>query len=177
VNHRTAMLEGRAALIVGLDDIGVGIAARFRREGAQVTLLDLEDPPRARRASGGLPGAQFIANEPLDLCAASSNIAAVSQSIRSLGVLDILVCNLLPPPRPGALETLQPADLDQAFARVRATLAILQAALPALRDSGRGRIVLIGHRYGETVNEALGAYNAAALGLIGLARTAAVEWG
>ncbi len=37
--------------------------------------------------------------------------------------------------------------------------------------------MLVGHRYGESVSEALGAYNAAAWGLVGLARTAAVEWG
>ena len=98
-------------------------------------------------------------------------------ALRDLGALDVLVCNLLPDSRPCALEQLEGPVLHESLACVRKTLSVMQASLEHLRASGRGRIVLIGHRYGENVSEALGAYNVAAWALVGLARSAAVEWG
>jgi 3-oxoacyl-[acyl-carrier protein] reductase len=103
--------------------------------------------------------------------------AGVEAALRELGGLDVLVCNLLPASRPCGLEQLEGAALDDSLASVRAALAVMQASLHSLRASGRGRILLIGHRYGKNVSEALGAYNAAAWALVGLARSAAVEWG
>ena len=101
----------------------------------------------------------------------------VEGAIRQLGMLDVLVCNLLPASQPKPLAALDDEALAASLTRVRATLAAMRSALPALRASGRGRVLLVGHRYGESVSEALGAYNAAAWSLVGLARTAAVEWG
>ena len=101
----------------------------------------------------------------------------VEGAIRQLGGLDVLVCNLLPASQPKPLAALDDEALVASLTRVRATVAAMRAALPALRASGRGRVLLVGHRYGESVSEALGAYNAAAWSLVGLARSAAVEWG
>jgi NAD(P)-dependent dehydrogenase (short-subunit alcohol dehydrogenase family) len=63
------------------------------------------------------------------------------------------------------------------LAAVTATHAAMQAALPYLRAADGGRIINVGHRYGESANHATGAYNAAAWALVGLTRTAAVDWG
>jgi NAD(P)-dependent dehydrogenase (short-subunit alcohol dehydrogenase family) len=140
----TGLLEGRVALVLGLDEIGTGIACRFEREGARVLPGDGSDPaPILARADR----------------------------------LDVLVCNLLPPSEPLALSDIDDHIVGESLHFINATVAAMRAALPLLRESRRGRIVLVGHRYGESVNEALGAYNAAAWSLIGLARSAAVEWG
>jgi NAD(P)-dependent dehydrogenase (short-subunit alcohol dehydrogenase family) len=179
------MLPGRAALVVGLDDIGAGIARRFAREGARLAVLDPEDPARAGKLAAELDTVQDLsqretvsaAKAPLNDSTVATIGGAIDGAIRTLGRLDVLVCNLLPPPRPCPLERLDDIGLDASFAHVRATLAAMRAALPALRDSGRGRILLVGHRYGASVSEAIAAYNAAAWGLLGLARSAAVEWG
>ena len=146
------ILDGRAALVLGLDDIGEGIATRFAREGATLAVVH----PQEHTATVG---------------------ELVSSAAADLGRLDVLVCNLLPSATCRALADLDEAAMDDALACVRATLAAMRAALPWLRESGRGRIVIVGHRYGESIGESLGAYNAAAWGLVGLARTAAVEWG
>jgi NAD(P)-dependent dehydrogenase (short-subunit alcohol dehydrogenase family) len=171
------MLAGRNALVLGIDDIGAGIAHRFAREGATVALLDPDEPAGARLVAGDSPGAIAPADDPVSGCEAGTVAKLVGDSIRTLGRLDVLVCNLLPPPRPLELERVDDPALEQSFERVRATVAAMRAALPALRASGHGRILLVGHRYGETVSEAIGAYNLAAWSLVGLARTAAVEWG
>jgi len=90
--------------------------------------------------------------------------------------LDILVLNLLPEAAPAPLEAVAAQSLETALSTVARVARLMQAFFPRLRRRG-GRILLIGHRYGESVNEGLAAYNAAAWALIGLTRSAAVDWG
>jgi len=169
------LLAGRQALVVGLDEIGAGIARRFVREGAKVASLSIDDERQVTLARDE----GFVASETSVRVADPERVgSAVREMTAKLAApLDALVCNLLPAATPRLLEHLEAVALDAAFCRVRSTVAAMRAALPALRESGRGRIVLVGHRYGESVSEALGAYNAAAWSVVGLARTAALEWG
>jgi len=102
---------------------------------------------------------------------------SITDLIGQFGGLDVLVCNPLPSPRPAALDLLDDGAFESAQGAVTRTAAIMRAAFPDLCRSGRGRIVIVGHRYGESVAEAIAPYNAAASALIGLARSAAVEWG
>lgn len=145
------LLSNRAALVLGDDEIAAGIAQRFGHEGARV-----ESAPWPTN----MPIAQLVA-------------ARIAQ----LGHLDILVlsplCKATVCPLSGADEDA----IDASLSRVSSTQTAMRAAFPALSRGGRGRILLIGHAYGEAVNEGLAAYNSAAWALIGLARSAAVEWG
>lgn len=163
------------ALVLGADTIGQGIAIRFAREGARLAVLDpdtavAEELARTIRASGGHALA-FTA--PMNETAGASVKAAIAQ----LGGLDVLVNNVLPMPVIGPLESQSTTILADAFACVQAAVAAMQAALPAMQEAGSGRIINIGHRYGEGINEGLAAYNAAAWSLVGLTRTAALDWG
>lgn len=156
MSEATGMLSGLAALVVGADDIGLGIAQRFEREGAEVAVLEYDESLR------GDPRAVA---------------AAVTECMDRGERLDVLVCNLLPAARPIALEAVDAGAFGDSLRVLQDCRAAMQAAFPELRESRRGRILLVGHRYGENVAESLGAYNTAAWGLVGLMRTAAVEWG
>jgi NAD(P)-dependent dehydrogenase (short-subunit alcohol dehydrogenase family) len=101
----------------------------------------------------------------------------VRRAIAELGGLHVLVTNVLPPPTVAPLDAQPAAAFGDAFARVQAAVAAMQAALPHLRAAGGGRVINVGHRYGEDVNDGIAAYNAAAWSLVGLTRTAAVDWG
>jgi len=90
--------------------------------------------------------------------------------------LDVLVLNVLPAAEAVPLATAELAATEQALACVVLAQRLMQACRPALSVRG-GRILLIGHRYGEAINEGLAAYNCAAWALVGLMRTAALEWG
>ncbi len=132
-------LAGKTALILGADEIGCGIAERFSRAGAAVSVTD--------------------------------TIIGVA------GPCDVLVLNMLGPPTVAALEDQSDASFRASLQRVADTAAQMRSVLPAMRERGGGRIILVGHRYGEAVSEGIGPYCAAAFALIGLTRTAAVEWG
>jgi len=168
-------LANQSALVLGADAIGAGIAQRFVRAGASLAVLDAdfaaaEATARAIVAGGGRA---FAGATPLD----ASVGAAVTRAVEQLGSLHVLVLNTLPAPHVGPLEAQSAEAFATAFARVQAAVAAMQAALPHLRAAGGGRIVIVGHRYGENVNEAIAAYNAAAWSLVGLTRSAAVDWG
>ncbi|HEY5580113.1 MAG TPA: SDR family oxidoreductase [Rhodoferax sp.] len=79
--------------------------------------------------------------------------------------------------RPGSIDTATVADLDYVVAlHFRANLLLTQAALPALRACGRGRIVNIASRAALGKQERV-VYSATKAGLIGMTRTLAMELG
>lgn len=133
-------LARQQALIAGADEIGRGIAERFSRAGARVSITDSLTP--------------------------AGDVAC-----------QLLVLNVLGAPALAPLEHQGDAAFAAALQRVTAAAALMRAAAPSMREAGGGRIILIGHRYGDSVNEGLGPYSTAAAALIGLMRSAAVEWG
>jgi len=148
-----APLAGRKALVVGRGEIAAGIAARLAQAGARVLAPETTD-------SG-------FSDAP----------ARVAAGLAELGGLDILVLDPLPPPVVTPLGETDDGAFAASLDRVTATAAAMRTALPALRESGFGRIVVIGTRYGEQIAEAIAPYNAAAWALAGLVRSAALDWG
>jgi len=77
--------------------------------------------------------------------------------------------------RPALLPAVQQRDLhDLTQLHLGAPLLLVQAALPAMREAGFGRIVLISSRAALGL-ESRSAYSASKAGMIGLARTWALE--
>jgi NAD(P)-dependent dehydrogenase (short-subunit alcohol dehydrogenase family) len=168
-----SQLTGKIALVLGADSIGRGIALRLAREGAVVGILDA-DAARAQAVAGeiggGALGQEFVPD-------AGGVQAAIEALIGRLGGAHILVCNTLPGANPASLEDQDAAAFGDALAAVGLAAAAMRAVFPTFSAQRWGRIITIGHRYGETVNEAIGPYNAAAWALVGLTRSAALDWG
>ncbi len=79
--------------------------------------------------------------------------------------------------RPGTIDTVTLGDLDHLVnLHLRASLILIQAALPALRACGHGRIVSIASRAALGKPQRI-AYSATKAGLIGMTRTLALELG
>lgn len=167
-------LAGKKAVLFGADAIGSGIAQRFAREGAVVSVIDPE-LARAQAVAQLLgDGGHARSVDPAQLDSVRSVIDA---SAELLGGLHVLVNNFLPSPHVAPLDNETDDAFVAALRAVSATHVAMRAALPHLRAAGSGRIVNVGHRYGEGTNQAIGAYNTAAWALVGLTRSAAVDWG
>jgi 3-oxoacyl-[acyl-carrier protein] reductase len=168
-------LSGRIALVTGASrGIGRAIARRLAAQGATVVA--------AARGTNARGVADEIAEgggraEPieLDVTAAGAAEAAVKGLVERHGRLDILVNNA-GIARDQLLLRMKREDWDAVLGtNLTAAFALTQAALrPMIRQRG-GRIVCIGSVVGQGGNAGQANYAASKAGLIGFARSVALE--
>lgn len=131
-------IEGRVALVLGASKgIGRGIAASLAREGARVAIAS-RSQERIEAAAGEIEG------ETLPLVADTTDLermaALPGEVAERLGPVEILVANTGGPPLGGALDNPQ-EEWEQAYRElVLSPRALVEAALPAMRERGWGRI-------------------------------------
>lgn len=132
-------IDGRVALVTGASrGIGRAIAAELGAEGCRVAVSS-RSRERVAAAAGAI-GARGYVFDSQDLDAAPGLVAAVEADLG--GPVEILVCNTGGPPAgPGPLRF--PRDQWIAAHRdlVLAPMGLIDAALPAMRARGWGRIL------------------------------------
>lgn len=157
--------------------IGRAIAEALAHRACSVALV-------ARRKDAVERAAQEIAERhgvaalgiAADLAQAPDCAAAVARCSAELGAPRILVHNAGTAPS-ARFEDNDDAMLEEALGlHVRASFRLLRAALPALRASGRGTVILMGSTAGLRGFPFTAAYGAAKHGMVGLARALAAEW-
>ncbi|WP_207003834.1 SDR family oxidoreductase [Trinickia mobilis] len=174
------LLAGRRVLVTGgARGLGAAFVKALVQAGAQVAFGDvLEEPARALadalRADGHT--AHFV---PLDLADPASVESFVATSAVTLGGVDALVNNAAITNSGGKpAQSLSVATWDAVMnVNVRGTWLASCAALPHLRDSGRGSIVNIASDTALWGAPNLAAYVASKGAVIALTRSLAREFG
>jgi 3-oxoacyl-[acyl-carrier protein] reductase len=169
-------ISGRSVLVTGgTKGIGKGLAASFAAEGANVMIVG-RDREAGERAAAELAASGKVAFEQGDVGSAASCAAVVAAAEELHGGLDIVCCNagVFPSAR---LEEMTPGQLEEVLAtNLKGTFFVVQAALPALRRSGRGRVVLTSSITGPiTGYSGWSHYGASKAGQLGFMRSAALE--
>ena len=133
-------LEGRTALVTGASKgIGRGIAQGLAAEGARVAVSS-RSRERIDEAAADI-GARGYVHDSADLDGAASLVDQVEQD---LGPLDVLVTNTGGPPGgPDPLAFTQEQWRDAYRDLVLAPMALIQRALPGMRERGFGRILSV----------------------------------
>jgi len=137
-------LRGRVAFVAASSKgMGRATAELFAAEGAHVGMCARSEPElRAAAESVRSHGVRVVATSA-DLVDAEQTRIAVERTVAELGRLDALVVNAGGPPR----ATFSELDEEQWEAAHRLTFMsavhLVQAALPALRQSDAGAIVFI----------------------------------
>ncbi len=161
-------LKGRVAAVVGgAGAIGAAICARLLDCGASVYCIDQAGRPVPT-------GATLVA---ADVAKGDAVTAAVSTIDHAAGRLDIVI-HAAGITRDGRVWKTTAEDWDLVLAtNLTSAFHLLHAAVPVMRRTGGGSVVLISSINGERGKVGLSAYSASKAGLNGLARTAARELG
>jgi 3-hydroxybutyrate dehydrogenase len=158
-------LIGRAALVTGAaSGIGRAVAARLCDAGMDVLAVDLNPDP-----SG--PGVPYEA----DLTDAAANAGAVAAALERFGRLDVVVPN-------AGIQHVAPVEEfpEERWNTIVSLLltspfVLAKHAWPALRESGRGRFIVIASVHGVVASPFKAAYVSAKHGVVGLVKTLALE--
>src|SRR6516162_3902959 len=176
-------IAGRAVVVTGgTRGIGKGIASVFARNGAKV-LITGRDAEVAQAAADELHTQAAAAERPgeasfvlADVASREDcrRVAAIAQE--RLGGIDVLCANagIFPD---ASLEDLTEEDLDRVLGtNLKGTILSVQACLPALTRSGRGRVILTSSITGPITGfPGWTHYGASKAGQLGFMRTAAIE--
>jgi 3-oxoacyl-[acyl-carrier protein] reductase len=171
-------VAGRSVLVTGgTKGIGKGIARVFARAGAAVVVVG-RDETAARATAEELTalGGGTVSFVLGDVSTAQGCRTAAQAAAERNGGIDVLCANagVFPDSR---LETMTEEQLDLVLGtNVKGTVLSVQACLPHLTASGRGRIILTSSITGPfTGYPGWAHYGASKAAQLGFMRTAAVE--
>lgn len=172
------VLRGKVALITGgASGIGRATALLFAREGAAVSVVDLDEV-------GGQAVAQMIANEggqaifvPCDVSQTADCQRAVQQTVEKLGGLDILFNNAGIIRRASVLETSE-EEWDWVMAvNVKSIFLLSKYAIPIMAQAGGGVIVNMASGWGLVGGRKAAAYCASKGAVVLLTKAMALDHG
>ena len=141
-------LAGRVALVTGAaGGIGRAVCLAFAAAGADLCLLDVAAPDALGAEIAAL-GRRAVA-VGADVTRRDQVQGAVGRAVAALGRLDILV-NVAGIVSFGPAATLEEAEWDRVLAvNLKGTFLCCQAAIPAMRAQGWGRIINLGSVIGK----------------------------
>ena len=170
-------IAGRAVVVTGATrGIGKGIAGVFARSGARVLVTGRDEQvAKAAVAELGAGGAE-VSYLLADVSRREDCERMAQAAADRLGGIDVLCANAGIFPE-ASLEDVTESDLDQVFGvNLKGTILSVQACLPALAASGRGRVILTSSITGPITGfPGWTHYGASKAGQLGFMRTAAIE--
>ncbi len=165
-------LNGKSAIITGGGSgFGAGIAAKFRAEGAQVMLADINGD--AARSVADELGATAIET---DVSSNASVEAMAKATIAEFGQIDILVNNAGVTHLPTPLEDVSEADFDRVInVNIRSVYLTARHMVPHMKSRKSGTILNIASTAGVSPRPRLNWYNASKGWMITATKTMAIE--
>jgi len=163
--------ENRRAVVTGgASGIGLGIAERLQREGAQVTVWDISADNLA-----SLAGTSLITRE-IDVTDPAAVTAAMADDAKAMGGLDTLVCSAgITGPNVTLIDYPTEAWQNVFDLNVNGLFYCNRAAAALMRGTGFGRIVNMASVAGKEGNPNASAYSASKAAVIGLTKSLGKE--
>lgn len=171
-------LQGKTALITGgASGIGWATARLFAMEGAAVAIADIHKEAAEKAAVAITDEGGRAISIPCDVSRSEDCKAAIEQTIRHLGDLDILFNNAGIIRRATVVETTE-EEWDRAMAvNVRSVFLMSRYAIPWMAEHGGGAIINTGSGWGLVGGARAASYCASKGAVIQLTRAMAIDHG
>lgn len=168
-------LVGKHALITGgATGIGFAIAQAMLAQGMRVSIAG-RSVEKLQAAQEQLREQGMIACIAMDVSKAESVEQGFAQAGRNFGVVDILINNAGQASSAPFLKTTEEAWQQMLAVNLTGSFLCSQRALPAMLESGWGRIINVASTAGLKGYAYVAAYCAAKHGVIGMTRALAME--
>jgi NAD(P)-dependent dehydrogenase (short-subunit alcohol dehydrogenase family) len=174
------LLEGRVCVLSGCGPgTGAAVAKAFADEGATLVLA-------SRRAESSEPVAQAIiaaGGKALvvtgDVTKPEDRAGLVAKTLSAFGRIDVLVNNAFATGRVGNIEGLDIAKAWKAAYEVNvfATMALAEAVIAPMKESGGGSIVMVGTLASRKRQPGLAGYGSSKAALLAATQSLAAEVG
>jgi 3-oxoacyl-[acyl-carrier protein] reductase len=169
-------IRGRKALVLGASrGLGLAIASRLCREGADVTLCARSSTSLAEAARAISVHGTRVETHELDL-ASSDSVRRLVERLSSGELSPAILVNNSGGPAPGPVTAISSTRWEADFSAMAASLfRITAAALPAMIDHGFGRILTIVSSGVVQPISNLGASNALRAAIVGWSKSLSNE--
>ena len=171
-------LSGKTALVTGsVQGIGLAIAEALAEAGARIAVHGIAGDAQIEEACAhlkakGAPQAEFFGGDMRD----PDRIAELMEAVAAWGGADILINNA-GIQHVAPLAEMPPQKWDDILAiNLSAAFHTMRAAMPLMAERGYGRVINISSVHGLIASGGKAPYTAAKFGLIGLSRSAALEY-
>jgi len=176
-------LQDRVAIVTGAGQgVGLGVARALASEGAKVVCANRSAEKGEAVAAGIVEDFSGVGAEAIyrqtDVSEKESVYGLVEETLATFGSVDILVNNATPTGGTARFEHMTDEAM-QSYMGVNyyASFWAMQAAFPAMKAKGWGRIITMCSLNGINAHSYTVMYNASKEAARALTRTAAVEWG
>ncbi len=169
--NQSLRFSGQSAIITGgASGLGAAIAARLKKEGADITVFDVPAAAGAVAAPD-----HFIA---VDVADEASVAAGVAEVLQRRGRIDILInCAGITGKTDLKSHLVTVDDFDRVLAiNVRGSFLTSKHVLPAMVSRGYGRILHISSIAGKEGNAGMLAYSTSKAAVIGLTKVQGKEY-
>lgn len=167
-------LENKIALITGAGSgFGEGMAKRFAEGGAKVAVVD-RDAAGAKRVAAEI-GANAIAIQA-DISKETDVNAAIAETIKAFGHIDILINNAGIGHKPQNAETVEPDEFDRIIGvNIRGIYLATRAIIPHFKQNGEGVVLNIASTGANRPRPNLAWYNATKGWVVSVTKALAIE--
>ncbi|CAM4048985.1 SDR family NAD(P)-dependent oxidoreductase [Psychrobacter arenosus] len=173
-----ADVTGKRILITGgASGIGAASALLLASRGAKVVIGDLAEELGQQVAQQGQEAGHLVMFKKVDVTSGDEVRELFAFAMQALGGLDVVINNAGVDHMPAPMHELRDEDFDRNIAvNLKGVWHCMRAAITCMAPNGGGHVINVASIAGLRSAPVLSAYSASKHGVIGLTKTAAIEY-
>lgn len=176
--HPAANVKGKRILITGgASGIGAASAMLLASRGAKLVIADMSQEQGEKVAQEAKTKGHEIVFHPVDVTDSKQIRALFQFTVDTFGGVDVVINNAGIDHNPAPMHELSDDDFDRNIAvNLKGVWHCMRAAIALMAPAGGGHVINVASVAGLRSSPGISAYSASKHGVIGLTKTAAVEY-